>query len=134
MGKRRNRQITLFGLIFGLALIYIILNNIDRIGDIGGDWTTITNNLISYFPSLVGIGLGFVFSIRDVGNKRTKPLRLFLLFTLLGVSFAGLFFEMNSDSIWIDELLTATFTITEFQLVVVLFFIVLGMIMSMIRR
>jgi hypothetical protein len=134
MRKKRRKQIAFFGIVFGIVVFYLILNNIDRIGDIGGDWSSITTSMISYLPSLIGIGTGFYFTLRDRGNYRTQPIRILLMFGLIGISFSGLFFQMNSDGIWIDEIVTASYTITDFQLSITLISLLFGMVYGMIKR
>ncbi|MBA7490189.1 hypothetical protein ES702_00724 [subsurface metagenome] len=133
MRKRtRNRIIIL--VFIAIALYFIILNQIDRFGTIGGEWNIITNQIISVFPQIIGICLGFVFLIQDVGYSETSSVRLLLITGLEGIFFASLFYELNSNGVWIDEIITASFTITDLQIVTVLFFLLLGVLIGLIKR
>lgn len=130
--KTRNRLIIIVFL--AISIYLIVLNRIDQFGFIGGNWNTITNQLISYFPQIIGIALGFVLIIRDTGYSGTTSGRLLLITGLEGVFFASLFYELNKDGIWIDEIITASFTITDLQIITVLFFLLLGILIGLIKR
>ena len=132
--RKRTRQRLIIVVFIALAIYLIVLNQVDRIGIIGGEWNTITNQIVSYFPQLVGIVLGFILTIHDVGYSETSSARLFLITSVTGIFFASLFYELNNDGIWIDEIVTATFTITELQIITVLFFILLGLLIGLIKR
>jgi len=133
MRKRTLNRIILLVFI-SMAIYLIVLNRIDIWGTIGGNWTVITNQLLSYFPQLIGIGLGFILILKDYGSADTTTARLLLITGLEGVFFASLFFELNNDSIWIDEIVTASFTIGDLQLITVLFFLLLGILIGLIKR
>jgi len=133
MRKRTLNRIILLVFI-SMAIYLIVLNRIDIWGTIGGNWTVITNQLLSYFPQLIGIGLGFILILKDFGSGDTTTARLLLITGLEGVFFASLFFELNNDGIWIDEIVTASFTIGDLQLITVLFFLLLGILIGLIKR
>lgn len=132
--RKRTRNRLIFIIVIAMVIYLIVLNQIQLTNVIGGNWNTITNQLIGYLPQLIGIGLGFTLIIKDRGYSETASGRLLLLMGLEGLFFASLFYELNSDSIWIDELITASFTITDLQIVTVLFFLLLGVIIGLIRR
>lgn len=132
--RKRTRQRLIIIIFIALAIYLIILNQVDRIDIIGGEWSTITNQITTYFPQLVGIVLGFILIIQDVGYSETSSARLFLLTGVTGIFFASLFYELNNDGIWIDEIVTASFTITDLQIIIVLFFILLGLLIGLIKR
>lgn len=132
--RKRTRQRLIILIFIALAIYLIILNQVDRIDIIGGEWSTITNQITTYFPQLVGIVLGFILIIQDVGYSETSSARLFLLTGVTGIFFASLFYELNNDGIWIDEILSASFTITDLQIIIVLFFILLGILIGLIKR
>jgi len=77
---------------------------------------------------------GFILIIKDVGKRNTSTGRLFLLTAIVGVLFASLFYELNADSIWIDEIITASFTITDFQIIIILFFVLIGFIIGLYKK
>lgn len=133
MRKRTRNRIIIF-IFISLVLYLIILNQIDRWGNLGGDWYIITNAIIDYFPHIVGICLGFILILQDVGYSETSAPRLLLITSFTGIMFASLFYELNNDNIWIDELITATFTITDLQIITVLFFLLLGVLVGLIKR
>jgi len=132
------RKVTRYRIILlitiGLVVYLILLNQIDRLGVIGGNWTILTNQLIGYLPQLIGISLGFIFIIKDFGNYESSTARMLLMTGFEGVFFASLFYELNNDGIWIDEIITATFTIADLQIIVIIFFILLGVLIGLIRR
>lgn len=133
MRKRTlNRVIIL--VFIAMAIYLVILNRIDIWGSIGGNWTLITNQILGYFPQIVGIGLGFILIIRDYGYSGTSTARLLLITGLEGIFFASLFYELYNDGIWIDEIVTASFTIGDLQFITVLFFLLLGILIGLIKR
>ena len=132
--KKKTRFKVIILLFVCLAVYLLLLNRIDQFNIIGGDWGTITTTMTSYIPQLVGILLGFILILKDVGNRNTSTGRLFLLTSIVGVLFASLFYELNADSIWIDEIVTASFTITDLQIIIILFFILIGFIIGLIKK
>jgi hypothetical protein len=134
MRKKRRNQFAIILVILGVGVYAVLLNQVDQIGIIGGNWTSITNSILSYLPQLVGISLGFVLLVKDKGNYSTTPIRLMLLTSIIGVVFASLFFEMFNDGIWIDEIVTATYTITDFQFTVILLFFLVGILLGLMKK
>lgn len=132
--KKKTRQRLVIVVFIAIAIYLIVLSQIDRFGLLGGNWHLITMQLIDYFPQLVGISLGFIMIIHDTGYSETTSGRLILVTGLTGVFFASLFFELNIDNIWIDELITASFTILDLQIITVLFFLLLGILLGLIKR
>jgi len=132
--KKKTRQRLIIVVFICLAIYLIVLSQIERFGIIGGNWNTISMQLIDYFPQLVGICLGFIFIIHDKGHSETSSGRLLLLTGVLGVFFASLFYELNADGIWIDEIISASFTIGDLQIITVLFFLLLGILIGLIKR
>ena len=134
MRKRDRRFYIIVGLLFGIYVYFWILNKVDQMGVIGGDWSTITSSIISYSPYLIGLGLGFAFLIRDRGNRNTTPIRITLLTGVIGVCLSGLFYELNTDGIWVNDIISASYTITDFQFTLVVVFLILGMIMGLSKK
>lgn len=134
MRKKQRRFVTIMLSLIGLALLILVLNTMDQSNIFGGNWDVITGNFIDYFPQLAGISLGFVLLIKDGGHSSTTSARLMLLTSVIGVVFASLFYEMYNDGIWIDEIITATYTITDFQFTVVLSFFILGILLGLLKR
>lgn len=132
--KKQTRFRIIIMLFVCLAVYMLILNRIDELNMIGGEWGIITTTMIGYVPQLVGIFFGFIFIIKDMGSRHTSSGRLFLLTSVTGVLFASLFYELNADSIWIDEIVTSSFTITELQVIIILFFILIGFIIGLIKK
>ena len=132
--KKQTRFKVIILLIVCLGIYITLLNRIDQFSIIGGDWTLITSTMSGYLPQLVGILFGFILILKDVGKRNTSTGRLFLLTAIVGVLFASLFYELNADSIWIDEIVTATFTITDFQIIIILFFVLIGFIIGLIKK
>ena len=132
--KKQTRFKVIILLIVCLGIYITLLNRIDQFSIIGGDWSLITSTMSGYLPQLVGILFGFILIIKDVGNRGTSTGRLFLLTSIVGVLFASLFYELNADSIWIDEIITASFTITDFQIIIILFFVLIGFIIGLYKK
>lgn len=133
MRKKRKQRVVLT-LLIGIVVFIIILNVIDQGNIVGGDWTVITASIMNYLAPLIGIGLGITIMLRDVGNYSTTPMRLMLMTGIIGVCISWLFFELNADGIWIDEIVTATLTITDLQIVVVMFSMLFGIIIGLVKR
>ena len=53
---------------------------------------------------------------------------------VIGVCFAGLLGYLNTNGIMVDEYITASFTITDLQTVVVALWIIVGQILGVRRR
>jgi len=132
--KKQTRFKIIILLFVCFAVYLLLLNRIEQFDIIGGEWGIITSTMAGYLPQLVGILFGFILILKDVGNRNTSTGRLFLLTAIVGVLFASLFYELNADSIWIDEIITASFTITDFQIIIILFFILLGFIIGLIKK
>lgn len=134
MRKKKRNRLILLAILIGIGIYTIILSNVDRFVNVGGDWNTITIQVLDYLPSLIGLALGLTILIKDKGRGSSTPMRIMLITGLLGVCFSGLFYEMYIDNIWLDEIITATFTITDFQLVIVLCSLIFGIILGLIKR
>lgn len=134
MRKGKRRQRVVLTLLIGIVVFIVILNVINQGGLIGGDWTAIIASFIEYLPPIVGIGLGITILMRDEGNYSTTPIRMMIITGMIGVCVSWLFYELYIDSIWVDEIVTATFTITELQLITVLFSLFFGMAIGLIKR
>ena len=132
--KKKTRSRIIILLFVSLAVYLLLLNRIDQLGSIGGNWDIITTTIIGYLPHLTGILFGFIFILKDLGDGDTSSGRLFLLTGIVGVFFSSLFYELNEDGIWIDEIVTASFTITDLQIVIILFFILIGIIIGLIKK
>jgi H+/Cl- antiporter ClcA len=112
----------------------VLTNVVDRFSLIAGNFTVITTQLIDYLPSLIIMGFGFTILIKDTGHGSTTPIRLMLVTGIIGSALSGLFFELNADSIWINDVVTASFTITDLQLVIVIASLIAGMIIGLSSR
>ena len=131
MRKSQRKFLTVFGFI-GIISAIIILNIVDQQNILGGDFTIMVNNSISLIPQLFGIVLGIISLNRDYGNRTLYA--SIVIMGLLGIFISSLFYELNNMGIWIDELITATFTITDLQFVVVLWALILGFMVGMIKK
>lgn len=134
MGRKRRRQRNIFLVGLGLGLFALIFSVVENQNLLSGNFGIMITYIFDYFPHLLGISLGFVLLVKDKGNYSTTPIRLMLITSVIGMVFASLFYEMNVDGIWIDEIVTATYTITEFQFTIVLFFFLLGCLLGLLKR
>lgn len=132
MRKRQRHQIIIYTLL-GIAIYIIVMQMVKTTGDIGGDWDTISSTFIGSLPHLFGIALGFVLLIKNQSRYGTMYSSI-LPSGITGIFFAGLFYYLNTNNIWIDEIVTASFTITDLQTVVVLFWLLIGILVGLIRR
>ena len=134
MRKKKRRQFVLLTILIGIVVFIVILNVINQGGYIGGDWTVITASFIEYLPPILGIGIGFTLMMRDSGNYSTTPIRLMIITGIIGVCFSWLFYELYIDGIWVDEIVTATFTITDLQIITIMFSLFYGVVIGLIKR
>ena len=134
MTRKRRQSITIILVVIGISIFIILTNVVDRFGLIAGNFTIITDQLIDYLPSLIIMGFGFTILVRDTGHSSTTPIRLMLITGLIGSALSGLFYELNLDSIWIDDVVTATFTITDLQVVIVIASLIAGMVIGLSKR
>ena len=134
MRKKKRRQYVLLTILIGIVVFIVILNVINQGGYIGGDWTAITASFIEYLPPILGIGIGFTLLMRDSGNYSTTPIRMMIITGIIGVCFSWLFYELYLDGIWVDEIVTATFTITELQIITIMFSLFYGVVIGLIKR
>lgn len=132
MRKKQRHQIIMYTLL-GVAIYIIIMQMVKTTGDIGGDWDTISSTFMGSLPFLFGISLGFVVLIKNQSKYGTIYSSI-LPSGIIGIFFAGLFYYLNTNNIWIDELINASFTITDLQTVVVLFWMFIGILVGLIRR
>lgn len=63
-----------------------------------------------------------------------KFIETVLVCILIGVGFSGLFGYWNTQGILIDEIVTATLTITDIQTGVLFLFAFLGVILGIVRK
>lgn len=131
MRKTQRKFLTVFGFI-GIISAIIILNIVDQQNILGGNFTVMVNNSISLVPQLFGIVLGIISLNRDYGNRTLYA--SIVIMGLLGIFISSLFYELNNMGIWIDELITASFTITDLQFVVILWALILGFMVGMIKK
>jgi len=131
MRKTQRKFLTVFAFI-GIISAIIILNIVDQQNILGGDFTTMVNNSIGLIPQLFGIVLGIISLNRDYGNRTLYA--SIVIMGLIGIFISSLFYELNILGIWIDELITASFTITDLQFVVVLWALILGFMVGMIKK
>jgi len=134
MRKKKRRQFVLLTLLIGIVVFIVILNVINQGGYIGGEWTVITASFIEYLPPILGIGIGFTLLMRDSGNYSTTPIRMMIITGIIGVCFSWLFYELYIDGIWVDEIVTATFTITDLQIITIMFSLFYGVVIGLIKR
>ncbi len=134
MRRKKRRQFVLLTLLIGIVVFIVILNVISQRGYIGGNWTVITASFIEYLAPILGIGIGFTLLMRDSGNYSTTPIRMMIITGIIGVCFSWLFYELYIDSIWVDEIVTATFTITDLQTITIMFSLFYGVIIGLIKR
>lgn len=132
MRKKQRHQIIMYTLL-SVAIYIIIMQMVKTTGDIGGDWDTISSTFMGSLPFLFGISLGFVVLIKNQSKYGTIYSSI-LPSGIIGIFFAGLFYYLNTNNIWIDELINASFTITDLQTVVVLFWMFIGILVGLIRR
>lgn len=128
--KKKTRSRIMLLLFFGVFMFFIVINIINQSGLIGGDWTTINTTLINTTPYVIGIGLGFLLLIKAVSSMLSS----ILVGGLVGIFFSGLFYSLYIGNIWIDELISASFTITDLQTIVVIFWLFMGILIGLIKR
>lgn len=126
--KTRSRLMTLT--VFGIFIYFVVINIVNQTGLIGGNWVTINTNMMSNAPYIIGIALGFILLIKAVDTI----LNSILVCSFMGVFFSGLFYNLNTNGIWIDEIVSASFTITDLQFVIVLFWMMMGILIGLIKR
>ena len=132
--RKKRRQFVMLTLLIGIVVFIVLLNVIDQGGFVGGNWTVITASFIEYLGPLIGIGVGLTIMLRDAGNYSTTPMRIMLITSIIGVCLSWLFYELYLDGIWVDEIVTATFTITDLQIVVVMFSMLFGIVIGLVKR
>jgi len=81
------------------------------------------------------LDLGFIgyYIIGGEGMKRSF-IGDFFLCVLIGVGFAGLMKYLYDNGIWLDQYITGSTTIEEFMFIVVLIWVLVGLIVSLMRR
>jgi len=131
MRKNQRKFLTVFGFL-GIISAIIILNIVDQQNIIGGNFTIMVNNSISLIPQLFGIVLGIISLNRNYGNRTLYA--SIVIMGLIGTFLSSLFYELNNMGIWIDEIITASFTITDLQFVVILWALILGFMVGMIKK
>lgn len=130
--RRTSRAWRTLYIIVAIGLIVIILQYVSQSGLMGGNFNTISTTFITLFPYMGGMGLGLYFLV--IRKKKESILNTTLIGGMLGIFNAGLFNTMNTNNIWIDDVVTATFTIVDLMTVVVLFWFFIGLIVGLIKN
>lgn len=108
-----------------LAIIIFLIYG----GSYFGFSTTFTSNLVSVLPGLSIFALG-AGSIAVIGASGFVVAG----FGIMGIGMALLVDEMNTIGVLIPDILTATFTLPRLQLTILIFFLVIGALVSAARR
>jgi hypothetical protein len=60
-----NRFIRVFGVLFVVFLIILLLNSVDQMNTpLSGDWTVITNNFLGLMPYVMLIFFGLFYALK----------------------------------------------------------------------
>jgi hypothetical protein len=121
-------------IIFGVVFIALILWFVNQQGNVAGNWETITNNYLGVFGYIIFIGLTlYAFVLRN--PKRYKgsgfidnSIEDIILGGVIGILFAGLIGQLNTLGILIDEIVTASLTISDIQTIVVIVWVLVGLV------
>ena len=127
MSLRSKRTAYIF-IIF--AAFAIILNIVANYSVIGGDWQTIATVFTQLLPYLGFMAIGLYWGV----NRTSGMIGTSLLFGLVGVCNAALFYNLNTLGIWIDAWIDATTTITDIMAVTVILWVVFGFLIGARQR
>lgn len=126
----RKNMFVLLGIPF-VILVLVYINNSGLITDV--DLDNVISNLILVLPSLFGV----LFSLYGLTVYKPKKDVMILTNTviggLLGVFTAYLFNVLYVNNIWLDDVITATFTINDLQSLTVIYCIIVGFLSGMMK-
>ena len=132
MRKRRksNSLLKNFYVVISIPVIAVMLIIIFKNNLMTGQWDVISRNMIKVFPPVIGIVLStyalFGYKVRN----DVKILAKSLFGCLIGLFTSHLWYVLNDNGIWIDEILTATFPLVELQTLTVIWFTILGFLIG----
>ena len=130
MRKLRKNLFVVLGIPF-VIFILIYINASGIITDV--DLDNVVSNLILVLPSLFGVLLSLYGLMVYKPKKDILILTNTILGSLLGVFIAYLFNVLYINNIWLDDVITATFTINDLQFLTVIYCIVVGFLSGMMK-
>lgn len=130
MKSLRKNMFVVLGIPFVIfILVYINMSGI--ITDV--DLDNVIANLILILPPLFGMLLSLYGLMVYKPKKDILILTSTILGSLLGVFTAYLFNVLYINNIWLDDVITATFTINDLQFLTVIYCIVMGFLSGMMK-
>ena len=130
MKKLRKNLFVVLGIPF-VIIILVYINNSGVITDV--DLDNVISNLITVLPPLLGMLLSLYGLTVYNAKKDILILTNTLLGALLGVFTAYLFNVLYTNNIWLDDVITATFTINDLQFLTVIYCIIIGFLSGMVK-
>jgi hypothetical protein len=131
--RKKQRNMIMMITLLSIAVSIVIMQMVKDTGDIGGDWNTISLIFVDNLPYLFGMGLGFIVLIKNTSHYGSMYSSV-LPSVIIGVFMAGMCHSLNTAGVWINDIVTASLTITDLQFILVLFWLFLGIIVGLIRR
>ena len=118
----------MFFIVLSLGVIAYIFNKFK-------DSNTLSNlyEVNAFYIQSIPYLLGIVFCLIVLLQYHKNPSLYTIIGALLGVLFGELFELFNDNGVWIDELITTDFTMIDLKIVCVMFFLVIGLIVTAYR-
>jgi len=113
-----------------VILVLVYINNSGIITDV--NLNNVISNLILVFPSLFLMLLS-LYGLTIQKKKDVLILTNTVLGSLLGVFTAYLFSVLYTNNIWLDDVITATFTINDLQVLTVIYCIIVGFLSGVLK-
>jgi len=126
----RKNMYVLLGIPFVIfVLVYINASGI--ITDVNLD--NVVSNLTLVLPSLFGVLFGLYGLTVYKPSKDIMLLSNTVMGALLGVFVACFFNVLYTNNIWLDDVITATFTINDLQFLTVIYCIIVGFLSGVVK-
>ncbi len=126
---RKDRKIIYMVII--VALVGIFAGLMVQTQTLEGNWNFITTHLIGIFVYLIFIGSGFIFIFN---RSRTTMLSAVGICTIEGFMFAGLAHYLYTNNIWLDTVIQAPNTIEECMIILIIFWVIMGLIVGAFKN
>jgi len=130
MQRRINRWRNMF-LVLGIFLAIIIINAMQQYSIVEGDYSIISTRILGIVPMLIGLALGFAYL---KGQRNRTPIATIIISAVIGICFASSIGYLYTNGIWFDTVITGDNTILDYQTLIVLVWMIVGIIVGAMDR
>lgn len=120
--------------VLGIPLVIWILIYISNSGIITNvDIDYMVDNIILLLPPLIGMFFSLYGLIYYKNKKDIMIITHTIIGTLLGIFTSYFFYILYDNAIWLDDVITATFTLEDLQLITIIWCLIMGFLSGVMK-